>query len=634
MQAVAGQAVTEEKQLRSSFANDRLTVILCFQDTIKLCYRFWSWGTVSHVSSAGTQASLYHIASKIRTKSRRILDNLLDAEPQECLETLIGLWVDAIRTGVQVDSKRVLNLLQSLKGGRPRLILPITFNAIFNRTNPAALDRSQKSTLSTSLSAVELACFLVEYTSSLEDDLVEEIWLDCTTFLREVLANPMPHRHILLHLLEFIAVLCRKIENTNFGEEYKMRRELGDICLRLFTAIFTVKPGGLEITPQTVDGGSPISSASLFDARNLLQVLCNTIPALSHVLTDSDRFASVLTGIGTNITGPLLRSKTFPHNNLLEALLLLQIMSKPASSNKGWRKDVLEAFMDTRFFASPLTIVRPGWLPLLRQLILIDKTLLPTNLSQLTVPTTAGIMFGVGATAARAEADKRSQAILRRTTLLFIAAETDAFAGNVGQIHLKVEQLLLATRDSSPSSAIRSEIYMLLRGLIMTTSPIHLALLWPTIDADLRGVFLSLTDKEQATKYSPVARLQAAKLLDLLLLLRPDEFQVHEWLFVTDTVDAIYPPADFMPVSLSDMVARTVSEVDEYPLPTTVARRLRKPWLCSEMSREVPVEDIDAMLLHSFFRQLSIHAFEDIYSLASADKEACVDDLMADLFAP
>lgn len=633
MATVGSQAVTEEKQLRSSFANDRLTVILCFQDAVKLCYRYWSWGTGSYASSAGTQASLHHVTSKIRTRSRRILDNLLDAEPQECLETLISLWADAVRTGVQVDSKRVLNLLQSLRCGRPRMTLPNAFNTIYNRTNPAVLDKDQRSTLSTNLSAVELACFLVEYTSSLEDDLVEEIWIDCTTFLREVLANPMPHRQILLHLLEFIAVLCNKIENTNFGEEYKMRRELGDICLRLFTAIFTVKPGGLDVAPQTIGNDSPPSSTSLFDKRNLLQVLCSTIPALSHVLTDSDRFASVLTGIATNITGPLLRSKTFPQNTSLEVLELLQIMSKPASSNKGWRKDVFEAFNDTRFFGSPLSTVRPGWLPLIRQMLLTDKTLLPSTLSQLTVPTTAGIMFGVGATTARTEADKRTQAVLRRTALLFIAAETDTFAGNVGQIHLKIEQLLLATKESSPSSSVRADVYMLLRGVIMTTSPIHLALLWPTIDAELRGVFLSITDIDTATRYSPTARLQAAKLLDLLLLLRPDEFQLHEWLFVTDTVDAIYPPADFVPSSLSDMVARTVSEADEFPLPTAFARKLRKPWLCSEMSRDVPVEDIDAMLLQPFFRQLSIHAFEDIYSLGAVDKEACVDDLIADLFA-
>ena len=230
------------------------------------------------------------------------------------------------------------------------------------------------------------------------------------------------------------------------------------------------------------------------------------------------------------------------------------------------------------------------------------------------------------------EADRKTQAVLRRTALLFVAADIDTFAGNIAQVHTKVEQLLVATKESSPSSAICGDIYMLLRAMVLQTSPIQLALLWPTIDAEVRDVLLSLTMEDSATKYSAAARLQAAKLLDLLLLLRPDEFQLHEWLFVTDTVDAIYPPVDFVPSSLSDTVARTISGVDEYLLPATSARKLRKPWLCSEASRDIPVEDIDARLLQPFFRQLSIHAFEDIYSLGAIDRKACVEDLIADLF--
>lgn len=626
------QATTEEKQLRSSFANDRLTLILCFQDAVKLCYRYWSWGATSHALTLGTQASLYHVTSKIRSRSRRILDNLLEAEPQECLETLIALWADAIRKTTIADGKRILNLLQSLKGGRPRLTLPTTFNAIYNRSNPAALDQYQRSTMSTYLSAIELATFLTEYTTSLEDDLVEEIWADCTTFLREVLGNPMPHRQILLLLLEFIAVLCQKIENTNFGEEYKMRRELGDICLRLFTAIFTVKPGGLDPGAQANMENSSPQTSSPFETRNLLQVLCNTLPSLSHVLTDSDRLATVLTGISTNITGPVLRSKNFPLSISFDVLKLLQMMSKPASSSKGWRKDVFDAFNDTKFFRSPSSTVRPGWLPLIRQVLMMDKMLLQNLLSQLVAPTTAGIMFGVGATAARTEADKRTQAVLRRTALIFVAAEPDTFSGSLSHVHTKIEQLLLATKESSPSSVIRGDLYSLLRAIILTTSPIHLALLWPTIDFELREEFSYLIDADAAPKSTASTRLQAAKLLDLLLLLKPDEFQLHEWLFVTDTVDAIYPPTDFVASSLSDVVARNVSGEDDYPLPTTFARKLRRPWLCSEMSREVPTDESDAMLLLPFFRQLSIHAFEDVYSLGAVDREGCIDDLIADLF--
>jgi hypothetical protein len=43
-------------------------------------------------------------------------------------------------------------------------------------------------------------------------------------------------------------------------------------------------------------------------------------------------------------------------------------------------------------------------------------------------------------------------------------------------------------------------------------------------------------------------------------------------------------------------------------------------------------EEIVAKVLRPFFDQLSIHAFESTYSLGVPDKEACVDDLLADLF--
>jgi hypothetical protein len=55
---------------------------------------------------------------------------------------------------------------------------------------------------------------------------MDEIWQDCMLFLRDVLANPLPHRQILPTLLEFTAVIGQKVDNTNFGEQRKMRREL------------------------------------------------------------------------------------------------------------------------------------------------------------------------------------------------------------------------------------------------------------------------------------------------------------------------------------------------------------------------------------------------------------------------
>lgn len=175
----------------------------------------------------GTSASFLHTSLKMRNRSRRILEHLLEAEALECLETLIELWVKAVKSGSESDSASILNLLQTLDAARPRSAMPAIFNAIYSRTNPTALDSRQKSSLSSNLSESEIVAFLVEYSSSLEDDVLDEIWIDCTTFLRDILANPMPHRQILCRLLIFITVLGGKMENTNFGEEWKMRRELG-----------------------------------------------------------------------------------------------------------------------------------------------------------------------------------------------------------------------------------------------------------------------------------------------------------------------------------------------------------------------------------------------------------------------
>jgi len=55
---------------------------------------------------------------------------------------------------------------------------------------------------------------------------MDEIWQDCALFLRDVLTNPLPHRQILPTLLEFAAIIGQKVDNTNFGEQRKIRREL------------------------------------------------------------------------------------------------------------------------------------------------------------------------------------------------------------------------------------------------------------------------------------------------------------------------------------------------------------------------------------------------------------------------
>jgi hypothetical protein len=224
---VSGVFASEAHQARTPTANTRLTVLLCFQDTVRICFAIWSWGGYGQkqeLQDHTSASSFAYTSLRMRNRARRTLEHLFGAEALECLETLVVLWAHATPNDVQGTA--ITGLLNVLNGSKPKHTIPAIFNAVYSRTDPSALDTHRLSTLTSNLTDTDLVAFLVEYTNSLEDDAMDEIWQDCTLFLRDVLANPLPHRQILPTLLEFTAVIGQKVDNTNFGEQRKMRREL------------------------------------------------------------------------------------------------------------------------------------------------------------------------------------------------------------------------------------------------------------------------------------------------------------------------------------------------------------------------------------------------------------------------
>lgn len=223
---VSGVFASETPQARSATANNRLTILLTFQDAVRMCFLIWSWGGHDSGSQDSESTASYNFTSlRMRNRARRLLEHLFAAEALECLETVVEVWQKSSDNNTK--SAVVLNLLHVLDGSRPKHTIPAIFDAIYSRTNPAALEATRKSTLTASLSDTDLVVFLVEYARSLEDDAMDEIWMDCINFLKDLLTNPFPHRQTLPSLLEFAAILGEKVDNTNFGEQRKMRRDLG-----------------------------------------------------------------------------------------------------------------------------------------------------------------------------------------------------------------------------------------------------------------------------------------------------------------------------------------------------------------------------------------------------------------------
>lgn len=442
-----------------------------------------------------------------------------------------------------------------------------------------------------------------------------------------------------------------------------------DLFLRLLTALFTTRPvtsydnnnssnannGGSEKPRQRLgSAASAGSSAAVPKNRNpqeraddVVGILSSIVPNLPKILVENDRVLSAATSISTSVIGPALRAKSFPDTFAQGTLVLLQELSRLPGNQRTWKRDVTEAFNDSRFFGSSVSLVQNDWLPLLKQWTITDKDRMPELLSRITAPTTAGIVFGVGATSARLEADRKTQLTLRRVATLILATAEDTFVTELPAIMDKLIELLAATATSSPSSTTRAELFMVVRALVLRTSAIHLAPIWPVINAELHSAVSSVASPDHSAAseaYNNLSVLQACKLLDLLICAAPDDFQLHEWLFVTDTIDAVYRPAHYQPVALADELSEELGQVALGPeaLSEGTAFNLtaqgagKRPLLGpGGIKDDVNVdkrEDLVAKILRPFFGQLSIFAFESTYAMEPLDRESCTQGLLKDLF--
>ncbi|KAI0018326.1 Dopey, N-terminal-domain-containing protein [Xylariomycetidae sp. FL0641] len=662
---VSGVFNSEAPQSRSATANDRLTVLLAFQDAVRMCFRIWSWGQGSEGDDldVDSAASFNYTSLRMRNRARRLLEHVFAAEALECLETVIDIWRKSLGDPDPTKHSKVFYLLPALDGSRPRHTIPAIFDAMYSRTNPGSLEPSRRSTMTVSLQDTDLVIFLVDYARSLEDDAMDEIWQDCMLFLKDLLGNPFPHRQTLPSLLEFAAILGEKVDNTNFGEQRKMRRELGDLFLRLLTALFTTRPASYSdsLTASHADTAGKDKATSRSPAAradDVVGILSGIVPNLPKVLVETDRVLTAAQAISANVIGPAIRSKGFPETMTQSTLTLLQELTRLPSNQKTWKKDIGDAFNEPKFFSTPVSLAQDGWLPLLKQWTIADKDRMSEILSRITPPTTAGIVFGVGATSARLEADRKTQLHLRRVATLILACGMDTFVTDIPLILERVVELLAASSTSSPSSTTRGDIYMVVRALVLRTSAIHLAALWPIINTELHAAISSVAAPDNSAHsdtYSNTSILQACKLLDVLIAAAPDDFQLHEWLFVTDTIDAIYRAPSYQPVALVDELSEELGNaaIHASAPPTADAGTgssaasplgggsggtlLRRPLLGSPGGIDDALaadrkDELAAKILRPFFAQLSIYAFESTYAMGVLDADGCVLGLLRDLF--
>lgn len=640
----AGMFKAEGPPTRSAQANSRLTVILTFQDAIRVALKMWLWA--SSVSDApdvdvSSLATTAYNALKVRNKSRHLLEQIFSVEPLESLEVVVAHWSEA---ATDDEASAALNLLHVMPVTRPKNVIPAVLDALCSRINPSALPSTRQSSLTLDITSSDVATFLTAYLASIEDDAMDEVWSDCTTFLRDVLSNPLPFRQVLPNLLAIILLLAEKLSNTNFGEQRKMRRELGDIFQRLLTATFTTLPSGYVTEPALPDdsqnGVTHSRHATTEHSMTLLPVLIRVAAKIDLILENPERITSTINNITASLIASIFRARSFPQNVGNDVLSLVTNMSRKAPGAKPWKKEIADAFNDPKLLSASPDIMTQGWFPALHQWSLHDKDRgMSELLTRTTPPSSAGIMFGVGASAARLEADRRTQLNLRRICLLLLASPEDTYVAHLRTLEEKLAELFDATTSSSPSAAIKAELFILCRALAVSVSAVHIAPLWPIINSQLQKALQSmLPGNEESDKlagFGNLSLLQGCKLLDVLVGLGLDEFLLHEWLYVTDTVDAVYAPDGWNSGALADLVGQALG--DDGREGTLVATTGRLGLLLQELAvdkddiKALPREEFVRAVLRPFLSQLSISAYEGVYSLDKADVEEIRKELLRDL---
>jgi hypothetical protein len=404
--------------------------------------------------------------------------------------------------------------------------------------------------------------------------------------------------------------------------------------------------GFTDISSDNDEKLNSLAQRQVARADDVVGILASIAPNLPKILVEPDRILAAANTISASVIGPTFKSKSFPENVSKSTLVLLYQLARLPNTQKSWRKDLGDAFNDAKFFGNTVSLVESDWLPLLKQWTLSDKERMPEILSRLVPPTTAGIVFGVGATSARLEADRKTQLNLRRAATLVLATMNDNFVSDLPVMQEKIVELLSATTTSSPSSTTRADIYLLLRAVAIKTSAVHLAMLWPIVNAELQAVISSVVAADHsaaAETYSNYSILQACKLLDTLLCIAPDDFQLHEWLFITDTIDAVYRPPQFQPIALIDelseelgstaLASTTQTESAAMQATNGTSRRpLIGPGGISDEGTWERKDELVGKVLRPFFSQLSIFAFESTYSMSVPDWEACRVSILRDLF--
>ncbi|KIJ53578.1 hypothetical protein M422DRAFT_73885 [Sphaerobolus stellatus SS14] len=544
-----GAPVTTEETL-----SPRSSGYQSLHESVRVLYRLWVLtGQTTGIEGLAEADSLKQIFNRARSRGRKVLERLFRAQSTEVIESIIECW----NTATMVTAFTIVDGLTSSS----QTVVHMLCESIMHRVSIS--EKTRRTTVNPHLSDGALFSFLEEYLARLEGPLAVQVWGRFITLAKDITSNLTAYRMQVFPALRCLTVLADKITQTNATEDRRTRKDLQDIytklvdnCIliagRTFDQGTWMRRTAREMAIPANGRASPMPPAGRYVNAYLAR---HVLPNLRRFLFDNDKVASVCSNAIYYIITPATKSRASRALDFDDYVLdILRELSRIPAGAKAWRPTVVDIYNDNRFFNSTPD-ASEKWRPVVSALLDSDRQALPEIIGKVASSGSSNIF-------ANKEYENLVRSLnLRRLSYAIFAGDKNQFLTQLPSIQEKLVDIL---RNPNPS-IVEGEVYLCLRVLLCRLSAHNMSSFWPVVLTELLRLFDDVIAEPPADGAESLqVILSASKFIDLVLVLQTEEFQIHQWMFITDTVDAVYRPDNWMPEALLDQLAEIASDL---PIP-------------------------------------------------------------------
>ncbi|KAJ3223454.1 hypothetical protein HK099_001099 [Clydaea vesicula] len=580
------------------------------------------------------------IKRRIEYRIRKFLETIYVNFSSDVIDSILEVWL--LDQGEGERHSSAMQLFRLIGDCNEKVILVSVIDSLRNcQGNTRKAKRMSFKTVT--IPELSLLKFLEWFYTNNSTDAVIETWPSLYTYIKECLVLVYSCKSIFPSLLRILICIFDNLLDSPVFEEKKFRRDAEDIfvktldyCILICGKAFdhgiwrrSIQTGEAEVAFEQNDLANDeyVKPLEYFepkkgkDERNIIDccafIADKVISCIRKYNFDQDKMSTIFTNLVYYVITPYLKSKNKLQYTL--ALDCLNAMVKIPYSIKTWKKEVELNFNEVKFFQINEFSQISLWSNIINCLLNADREKITEIISKVTAVSSSSLFVS-------REAELLSRILnLRRLTFVVLSAPLDHYLQQLPSLQEKLVEIFKST-----SSAMHVEAYFCLRVLLFKFSSQHLANLWPLVVTELIRLFVAILKKETKQQVS-LEELQvffaACKFLDLLFVLSVEEFQWHEWIFITDTLEGLNnlqtkKKPQPLPLIEKFISKLEINDLDEnyaekedvkFSNSQTQTQNLKKRPLLTKKS----IKDISE--LGYFIKNISSFNFKSNYNLVKAD---------------